>query len=320
MAATSEVDAILEAIEQRRKSFSQHDFEAYSAVHLHAPYVSWWNASPVTGNFVRMGWDETAPRLREWMASSEQETRGADDGIIENLVVRVADTIAWVTFTRRYPSVPAHRAGPNPGHQLRILEKHDGKWKVVLGAFLDPTTGAPKSAALRLDESGLIVWKNAGAEAALAGDDDLVVRNGRLHIRDEEADRRLYDGIRWAAELGSDFIPRRGSLPIVLEAGEGNPAKVWWIFADGGNILFSLRDTGRTDRQLDVAAVIFGLSPAQKTVAAHVIAGRSLEGAAALMGIKESSTRTHLDRVYEKTGVRSQGALIRVLLSVAAPV
>ena len=33
-----------------------------------------------------------------------------------------------------------------------------------------------------------------------------------------------------------------------------------------------------------------------------------------------AAPRTHLDRVYEKTGVRSQGALIRVLLSVAAPV
>lgn len=316
----SDEDAILAVVELRRKAFSQRDFETYAGLHLHSPFVSWWNASPVTGNFVRSGWEETAPRLREWMASSEKETRGTDDGIMENLVMRVSDTIAWVTFTRRYPGVPAHRAGPNPAHQLRILEKHDGEWKVVLSGFLDPTTGAPKASVLRLDESGSIVWKSEAAEAALVADEDLIVRNGRLHIRNSEADRSLYDGIRWAAELGRDFIPRRGSLPIVLEAGEGTPAKVWWVIGDAGTILFSLGEAGWVERQLDMAGIIFRLSAAQKSIAAHVIAGRSMEEAAALMGIKESSTRTHLDRVYEKTGVRTQGALIRLLLSVAAPV
>ena len=319
--ATSEEQAILSVIERERRAFSTHDFDTYAALHLHAPYVSWWNASPISGNVVRNSWQETAPRLQEWMASREEETRGADNGIIENLVIRVSDTIAWATFTRRYPGeVPLHRAGPNPAHQLRILEKHDGEWKVVLDGFLDPSTGAPNAAVLRLDPDGQIVWKNAAAEAALASDEDLVVRNGRLHIRNSEADRNLYDGIRWATELGRDFIPRRGSLPIVLQAGQGNPAKVWWVIGDAGAILFSLGEAGRTDRQLAVAAIIFGLSASQKTIAAHVIAGRSMEAAAALMGIKESSTRTHLDRVYEKTGVHTQGALIRVLLSVAAPI
>lgn len=318
--AASEEEAVLAIVDRRRSAFSEGDFDAYAAVHLHAPYTSWWNASPVTGNYVRTGWEETAPSLREWMASGKKETRGADDGIIENLVVRVSDTIAWVAFTRRYPNVPAHRAGPNAAHQLRILEKHDGEWKVVLGGFLDPSTGSPRASALRLDETGLILWKNAAAEAALAEDEDLIVRNGRLHIRNAVADSSLYDGIRWAAELGRDFIPRRGSLPIVLDAGEGSPAKVWWVIGDGGTILFSLGEPGRIERQLEVGAIIFSLSAAQKAIAAHVLAGRSMEEAAGLMGIKESSARTHLDRVYEKTGVRTQGALIRVLLSVAAPI
>jgi DNA-binding CsgD family transcriptional regulator len=317
---TSEEAAVLSVIERRRKSFAAHDFETYASVHAHAGYVAWWNASPVTGNFVRTGWDETAPLLRKWMAASERETRGADDGIIENRVVRVSDTMAWVTFTRRYPNVPAHRAGPNAAHQLRILEKHDGEWKIVLAGFLDPSAGEPRSSALRLDPKGTILWKSATGEAALAADENLVVRNGKLHIRNSEADRNLYAAIRWADELARSFIPRRGSLPIVLDAAEGSVAKVWWVISDAGAILFSLGEVGREERQMDAAAVIFRLSAAQKAVAGHVIAGRSLEEAAGLMGIKESSVRTHLDRVFEKTGVRNKAALIRVLLSVAAPV
>jgi DNA-binding CsgD family transcriptional regulator len=317
--AVSEEAAILAVIERNRKAFSEHDFETYATCHVQSSYTSWWNASPISGIYVRDGWDDTAPLVRDWMAAQTNETRGADSGIVENLVVRASDTIAWVTFTRRYPTVPVHRAGPNPAHQLRILEKHDGEWKIALSGFLDPSIGAPRSAVLRLDSTGAILWKTAAGEAALEADDDLVVRNGRLHIRSSEADRGLYSAIRWADELGKEFIPRRGSLPIVLDVGEGSPAKVWWVIGDVGTILFSLGEPGREARQLEAAAVIFRLSPAQKTIAQHVIAGRSMEEAARLMGIKESSARTHLDRVFEKTGVRTQGALIRVLLSVAAP-
>lgn len=319
--AKSDKDAIVEVIERRRKAFATHDFETYSQLHAHVPYVTWWNASPVSGNFVRTGWDETAPLLREWMASTEKETRGSDDAINENLVVRVSDSIAWVTFTRRYPLVPPHRAGPNPAHQLRILEKHDGEWKVVLGGFLDPTTSAPRAApVLRLDEDGRILWKNGAADTALGTDTDLHVSKGKLHFRNSKADRSLYEGIRWATDLGKQFIPRRGSLPIVVDGGHGVPARVCWVISDAGTVLFSMGEPDRAERQLDVAAIIFRLSAAQKTLAAHVLAGRSIEQAASLMGIKASSARTHLGRVYSKTGVRTHGSLIRVLLSVAAPI
>ena len=164
---TSDEAAVLAVVERRSKAFSEHDFETYASLHAHAPYVSWWHASPVNGNFVRRGWDETAPLLRGWMAASERDTRGADDGIIEDRVVRVSGKMAWVTFTRRYPNVPAHRAGPNAAHGLRILEKHEGEWKIVLAGFLDPSVGAPRASIVRLDTRGKILWKSPTGETAL---------------------------------------------------------------------------------------------------------------------------------------------------------
>ena len=38
------------------------------------------------------------------------------------------------------------------------------------------------------------------------------------------------------------------------------------------------------------------------------------------MKITPNTARTHLNRVFEKTGVRTQTALVRVLLSTAAPI
>ena len=66
--------------------------------------------------------------------------------------------------------------------------------------------------------------------------------------------------------------------------------------------------------------MIYGLSPAQQRVAALVAEGLSLAEIATRMAITANTARTHLNRIFEKTGVRTQTALVRVLLSAVTPV
>ena len=113
---------------------------------------------------------------------------------------------------------------------------------------------------------------------------------------------------------------QRRSLPIVHEAGEGLPTRVWWVIAGNGLIAFLIGDSHLNERRLDAAAAIFGLSPAQKTLAGFVADGLSLPEIAEKMAITANTARTHLERIYEKVGVRTQPALVRVLLSTASPV
>ena len=54
-------------------------------------------------------------------------------------------------------------------------------------------------------------------------------------------------------------------------------------------------------------------------MAGHVADGLSLTQVADRMGITANTARTHLKRVFDKVGVRTQPALVRVLLSAAAP-
>lgn len=116
------------------------------------------------------------------------------------------------------------------------------------------------------------------------------------------------------------MVPGRGSLPIVMQAGESIAAKVWWVIAESGKVYVLLGEPGQDEPRLEAASIVYGLSPAQKTVAGHVLAGRALPEIAAMLGITANTARTHLDRIYDKTGVRTQPALVRALLSVAAPV
>lgn len=120
--------------------------------------------------------------------------------------------------------------------------------------------------------------------------------------------------------MSAPMVPSRGSLPIVMQAGEGVPAKVWWVIAESGRIYVSLGDPGYDETRLAAAAIVYGLSSAQQEVAGHILAGRTLAEVAIAMGVTANTARTHLDRIYDKTGVRTQPALVRALLSASSPI
>ena len=305
------------------------DYEAYAKCFVQEPFTTRWNAAVHSGIFVRRGWEEISGGVKEmWKARPDAfpNPAFAYQTQVENLQIRIMGDMAWTTYTQRYPG-PIR---PNPGTwprgelliptcEMRVLERHAGEWRIAFLCYLDPDTSPRGAAVLQLAYDGSVLMKSPEVAAALAAEDDLVIRGGKLHVRDSRADRKLYAAIRWAASLDTTLLPERGALPIVLEAGEGMPTKVWWIIAESGSIYFSLGDKQRDAQRLKAATVVYELSPAQGQVAALIVEGLSLAAIATRMKISPNTVRTHLDRVFEKTGVRNQSALVRILLSTAAP-
>jgi DNA-binding CsgD family transcriptional regulator len=324
--------AILELIHRNRIAVWTQDFAAYEKCFVHADYTTRWNASPVSGILVRQSWDEISKavtRMFETMGEGASVANAYETEVID-LRLRVSGDMAWATFRQKYPDVsgpaglaptrPWHHAGTSPSHEVRVFERHAGEWRIAFLGFLDADSARGHSALLRLGPDGKVEWQNEAGTAMLAADDDLAVRNGRLRVRDAKTDARLQAAIKWAAALSAPMVPGRGSLPIVVQAGEDLPAKVWWVIAESGKIFCSLGAPGHDEQRLEAAAIVYGLSAAQKEVAGHIIAGRSLAEIAERMGITANTARTHLDRVFDKTGVHAQAALVRVLLSAAAPI
>jgi len=320
MARSSQDEVELLALLTRvRQSVAARDFDAYSDCWMHVPYAARWNASRVGGVFVRQGWQEIAERTRQSFAEGREPLPGGQDvDAMVDLDIRINGDFALVTFRRTYADVPPHRAGPDDDYHLRLCERHEGRWKLVLVGFLDPGMGRRDVARIRLGPDGTVVWLDAAATERMAREDDLVVRNGRLQLRDSIANQKLQAAIRWAAELDSGVVPNRGAMPIVLDAGEGIPARIWWVIAESGGIYFTFGEEGHEQR-LDAAAAAYGLSPGQRAVAGHIVRGLTMPQIARVMSVRPNTIRTHLDRVFEKTGVRNQTALVRVLLSAAAP-
>jgi DNA-binding CsgD family transcriptional regulator len=312
-------EAIIALINRNRAAIWSGDYELWDTCFVHAPYTArwgWWRAG---GIFVRQGWDDLAARARA--SGPPVNLRNAYDTTVENLTLRIVGDMAWAIFEQHYPERGREDGliGPGVIQEMRVFERHNGEWKIALLGFLD-TNAAPDGAVMvRVDASGTVLWKSLAAEAVLAESDDLVIRGGRLRFRDRAADRRFEAALAWAATLDKDYMSTHGAVPIVVEAGEGIASRIYWVIADGGMIMLSLGNTMVSEDRLKVAALIYGLSPAQRRVAALVAEGLTLAEIAARMAITSNTARTHLDRIFEKTGVRTQTALVRVLLSAVSP-
>jgi DNA-binding CsgD family transcriptional regulator len=320
MADTSADEAkIRDLIRRNLVGVWTNDLELWSSCFVHEPYLVKWGWWAGGGPFIRIGWDDLRERFRNDMPPLLPEFA---HGIkIEDLSLQVRGDTAWAIFNQQYPphSIPDH-VGPGLMHELRVFERVGGEWKIAVVATLDRNAGKGGEVILRLSPDGEILWTSPAAESALADDDDLVVRNGRIRFRDARLNRKLVEAIQWAAGHDTTYASTRGAVPIVADSGEGLAVKVYWVLADAGMLFFVIGGAGMSEERLSHAAVIFGLSPAQAAVAGLVAEGLSLPEIAQKLGITPNTARTHLNRMYEKVGVRTQPALVRVLLSTASPI
>ena len=94
---------------------------------------------------------------------------------------------------------------------------------------------------------------------------------------------------------------------------------VCWVARVSGEVLVLLNDSAANEKRLAAAALVYGLTPGQLRVATRITAGDDIVAAARRLGISVNTARTHLRRIYDRTGVRSQTALMRALLSAAQP-
>jgi DNA-binding CsgD family transcriptional regulator len=316
-------EAIIELIHRNRIAIWTADYELYASCFVHEDYTARWNSSPTLGVYPRYGWDEISARIREFFAVAGPDgvsRRNAYDTTLENLMLRIDGNTAWATFNQRYPTPQEVLRGRGLTHEVRVFEKHDGAWKIAFLGYLDEDLVRSDSVMLQLDGDGRVVYQTPAATAALETDDDLVIRNGHLRARDSATNTRLQSAIQWAAGLDRGYLLPKASLAIMHDAGEGIPVRVWWVIAEGGRIWFAFGDVALTDARLSAAAVTFGLSPAQLDVARLITEGRTLTQIAEQLGITPNTARTHLDRVFDKTGVRTQPALVRMLLTTVSPI
>jgi DNA-binding CsgD family transcriptional regulator len=76
---------------------------------------------------------------------------------------------------------------------------------------------------------------------------------------------------------------------------------------------------GRSPTPMDAVALLYDLTPAEQKIFAAISEGRTIGDTARTLGIAKSTARTHLLRVFEKTGCKRQAELVALAARLTLP-
>ena len=132
-----EKQAILDVIQKESTAFWNKDFESYASCWVHADYTrseGWWKQGGIS---VVEGWKTNAENTKKMMKESPDPNPTASRVRRKNINIRIYNDVAWLTFDQ-YGEDTGDPSMDMPGRsrETRILEKHDGQWKIVYVCWL----------------------------------------------------------------------------------------------------------------------------------------------------------------------------------------
>lgn len=177
-----------------------------------------------------------------------------------------------------------------------------------------------RSAVILVSEDLDVIHTNAAADHMLAHGAPFAVTRGRLDLSDEPAKKALTSAVRVAAE--NEVLLQRRGLGIPLKSHDGGAAAILHVMplyrgeiraglvqrAVAG-VFVAVSDV-INQTSVDAISLLYELSPAESAVFAGISQGRSISESATDIGIAKSTARTHLLRVFEKTGCKRQAELV----------
>ena len=236
-----------------------------------------------------------------------------------------------------HTSLKTGAAGPRELSLVTLLSPHVRR-AVTVSDMIDMhslSAGSFESALALLSvgvilvgEEGTIVFANPAAEAMLSGGVPVHARQGRLATPTSEADAALIGAI---AGIKDEVTMGGLGIGVPLKVRDGEPALAHVLPLRYGALRRGLKPaaaaavfisppTVNAPPNLDALIGAFDLTPAEARVLWQIVSGKKRAEAAAALGIADATVKSHLDRVYAKTGTENQGALTRLVTRLSVPV
>jgi DNA-binding CsgD family transcriptional regulator len=201
-------------------------------------------------------------------------------------------------------------------HQDRAAEYSAVLDSLVAGMFL-------------VTDRAEVAHANLAGEAMLAAGSPLKKVNGRLVLGDEQANRTLREAMA-AANDGDVKLGEKGtSIPV--RDGDGVEFILHMLPLNGArrksvgageavaHVLFVRRNDPKDAPAIAAFAERFGLTAQETRVLQTVVEAGSVPMAADILGIAPATARTHVTSIFDKTGVRRQADLLRLLMEMKSP-
>jgi hypothetical protein len=121
--AQSDKEAIKSVIEQETAAFMNVDYRTWSGLWLKVPYA-YWSYSDSTGTSFVEGWDNLDNTYVDYFKNARPSKAEITNEWIE---IRIFENGAYAHFEQKvYDEIDSDITS-----QIRVLEKKDGKWKLV---------------------------------------------------------------------------------------------------------------------------------------------------------------------------------------------
>jgi DNA-binding CsgD family transcriptional regulator len=175
-----------------------------------------------------------------------------------------------------------------------------------------------------VDAEARILFVNRVARALLDSRDGLRLEAGALSASDADEARTLRGLIASCAgeaSAGGDIVLGRGAgrLPLDVLVAPIQPetamSAIPWTFPKRPVAIVLVSDP-ETELQARVQSLRerLGFTPAEAAFALEIVKGDGRQAAADRLGITVGTARSHLSNIFDKTGVRHQAELVRLLL------
>lgn len=225
-----------------------------------------------------------------------------------------------IELTRLY--IPHLQRAVHIGRLLDVARLTASSFEQVLGALTMPV--------MLVDRDLALVHANDAGWSFLADDGGLALRDGRLAAHSPVTQRLLVDTVEQAGFDEAGLSGGGIGIPVLAGADSGVSALHVLPLSHGAvrlglghgaaAAIFVAGASTTPGRACKVLSVLYALTPAETRVLEQIAAGRSGGVAANELGIAPSTVKTHLLRIFDKTGTRSQADLARLTVKLASPI
>jgi DNA-binding CsgD family transcriptional regulator/PAS domain-containing protein len=269
------------------------------------------------------------PYFQEWLLPQDRADtafvmleKSATKVAILTLGPRKANAMVDAEMRRRITAIAPHaRRAVLVGNtiELRQLEAI---------SFADTLNGL-RTGVFLVDVSGRLVHANAVARDLLYREDIFHLRGAGLQVRDPQVNKALREVFFAAANDDTAVAAKAIALPLVapdgvpyfihvlpLTSGERRIAKV---ASTAVAALFvrkiALDGTGSPE----IIASFYKLTMAELRVLLAIVEVGGVRETAEALGIAEATVKTHLSRIFMKTGARRQADLVKIVAGFSSP-
>lgn len=317
MSVDDDREAILTAIEGETAAFLRRDIGAQSDFWVQSPQSRRIVSVASLGVQVYEGWEAIKANYLLLMEGLE-EAHSVDCVLRDKMNIVVIGDMAWATYNQIGTLKMAGHL-----HELKIFHRAAKRWKMACIVVIQSAVDLVASPLIEVDLSQQVQWMNAAAHEQIGSHLGLMVSGGRLRTRDRAHEKQLRDAVAWADRQLKIHWPLapldRHARAVILGENENGAPVFCWVLVQDGKILISFNDNLLVRRRVEIAQSIYGFTAAQIELAQLLAEGRDLANAADSLGVSINTLRTHLQRMFDKTGARSQSNLISLLLSAEAP-